>query len=159
MKTADERRPLIDTIRVFPEMLSETIAGLDADQLNLVTIPDEWTVQQIVHHLPDSHMNAVIRLKLILTADRPHLQGYDQAAWALLPDVANTPIEASLSILRGLHARWVNLWESLTDDQWQRVGIHSERGPLTPDDLLVLYDDHCKIHLDQIRKVRAAMPQ
>ncbi len=157
MKTSDERHQMIEVIRKFPEELAQAVSGLTQAQLTARPLPDEWSVQQIVHHLADSHMNSVIRLKLILTFERPTLVGYDQDAWGTLPDVWQTSIENSLMMLKGLHVRWCALWDSLTEEQWGRVGLHTEIGPVTPDDLLSTYAEHCRNHLDQIRRVLAAL--
>ncbi|MBI5929295.1 MAG: DinB family protein [Chloroflexi bacterium] len=152
------KQALIDQIRDFPNVLEATIANLSAKQLQEHYLPDEWSVQQIVHHLADSHMNSVIRLKLILTMERPPLQAYPQEIWAELADVYQTPIEDSLSILRGLHHRWAAVFESLEEHQWQRMGVHSEDGEVSAHDLLLSYTNHCAIHLDQIKRVLAAAP-
>ncbi|MCZ2099620.1 MAG: DinB family protein [Anaerolineae bacterium] len=125
-------------------------------QLNTAYIPGEWSVRQIVHHLPDSHMNSFIRLKLMLSEDSPTLKPYDQEQWALLPDVDATPIRASLLILEGLHERWCSLFESLSEDQWARKGYHPEVGAITVEDLIVTYSDHCDAHYEQIARTLAA---
>lgn len=156
MFTSEEKAMLIDRIRTLPDELEALVSGLSEAQLKTVTIPGEWTVQQIVHHLADSHMNSVIRLKLILTSEQPTLVGYDQEVWAEMPDTQDVPIAASLAILRGLHARWTVLFESITPEQWTRTGHHTERGEVPAYDFLTTYADHCNIHLDQIRRVLAA---
>lgn len=153
-----QRQQAIVAIRRLPDELEALISELDDDQLRVVAIPREWTVQQIVHHLADSHMNSFIRLKHILTRERPELQPYSQDAWALLPDVERTPVSASLALLRGLHARWCALFESLDDAQWLRKGWHPEYGEVTPEDLVQAYARHGAEHLDQIRRVMAAIP-
>ena len=158
MLTSAERAARIQIIRDFPARLTKMVQGVSEDQLTTRSIPGEWTVKQIVHHLPDSHMNSVIRLKLILTQDHPTLQPYDQDAWALLSDVEKTPISASLKLLEGLHERWCNLLDSLTDEQRQRPGYHPEMGDITPDDLVVTYSDHCDAHIEQITRTLAAIP-
>ena len=155
MLSPDERQQRIQTLRAFPAQLAEYVRDLSNEQLKTAYIPNEWSVQQIVHHLVDSHTNSVIRLKLILTQERPTLQPYDQDAWAALPDVDETPISASLQILTGLHERWTILFESLTDEQRQRTGFHPENGEVTPDDLLVAYSDHCDAHTEQILRTLA----
>jgi hypothetical protein len=152
----EERQKRIDVIRHYPSRLTALVSNLSEDQVNGQFIPGEWSVRQIVHHLPESHMNSFIRLKLILTEDNPPLKPYDQDAWALTPEVAGTPIDASLLILKGLHERWANLFESLTEDQWKRTGRHPEIGDVTPDDLLVIYSDHCDNHYEQIVRTLAA---
>jgi hypothetical protein len=153
--TPEERDRLIARIRAFPDELEALVAGLDEATLRAQPIAGEWSVAQIVHHLADSHMFSFLRIRLILTADRPMLLGYDQDAWALLPDIA-LPISESLAILRGLHARWAALFESLTDAQWERVGVHSERGELKVATFLPAYARHCDEHADQIRRTLAA---
>lgn len=155
MSTRGEK---IQTIREFPAKLRDLIGGLSDHDLTTVFLPDEWTVAQVVHHCADSHMNSIIRLKLILTEDNPPLKGYDEKQWAKLVDGNQVNLEPSLSILEGLHARWVQVWESLTEEQWKRTGIHSEFGVITLDQLLDIYDDHCRIHIAQIEKVLAARP-
>ena len=156
MLTAEERQRRIDIIRQFPARLTELVNGLSDEQLNTAYILGEWSVRQNVHHLPDSHMNSFIRLKLMLTEDNPTIKPYDQDLWALLPDVDGTPIRASLLILEGLHERWCSLFESLTDDQWARKGYHPEAGEITVEDLVVTYSDHCDAHWEQITRTLAA---
>lgn len=155
MSTREEK---IQTIRQFPAKLRALVDGLSAEDLTTRFLPDEWTVAQIVHHCADSHMNSIIRLKLILTEDIPPLKGYYEKQWAMLIDGIQANLEPSLHILEGLHARWVQVWESLTEAQWQRTGIHSEFGEITLDQLLDIYDDHCRTHIEQIEKVLAARP-
>lgn len=154
--TPAQRQERINRLRSLPANLERLVISLSDTELKTRHMATEWSVQQIVHHLVDSHMNSVIRLKLILSEDRPPLKGYDQDAWADQADVALTPISASLAILHGLHERWGNLFDSLTDEQYQRVGVHSEIGDVSVDDLLDSYADHGEIHIDQIKRVLAA---
>jgi hypothetical protein len=156
MLTPDERSQRLEKIRSFPAQLEALVEYLDEDELNVQSLEGEWSVRQIVHHLADSHMNAYIRLKLILTEDNPNVKGYDQDKWAELIDTSTIPIDESLLILRGLHRRWVRLFENLQDDDWKRTAIHSEIGEITPDDLLVTYSDHGDNHIDQINRTLAA---
>lgn len=158
MLTPAERQQRIAVLRQFPAKLDALVSPLTEAQLSAEYLPGEWTVRQIVHHLPDSHMNSFIRLKLILTLDYPTLQPYPQELWALLPDVELTPVSVSLRLLAALHERWAILFESLTDEQQQRKGFHPHNGDMTPDDLLVLYSDHCDIHWEQITRTLAAAP-
>jgi hypothetical protein len=146
------RQEKITVIREFPEKVSAMLAGLSADQLDTTCGDGEWSVRQVAHHLADSHMNSFIRLKLILTEDNPPLKPYDQDAWATLPDTAGLPVKASLTILEGLHARWVTIFENLSEEQWARPGVHAEAGSITPDDLLDMYATHCREHLEQLER-------
>jgi len=155
MPASAERQAMIKTIQELPATLETTINGLSDAQLD-APYEDEWTIRQVVHHLADSHMNSFIRLKLILTEDQPQLKPYDQEAWATLTDTAGMPLEASVSILRGLHQRWVALFESLSEEDWQRTGYHPEIGDLSADDLLQIYDRHCREHIEQIKRLLAA---
>lgn len=156
MLTNEKREELIGKIEALPTQIEELISGLTEEQLLTHFIPHEWTVAQNVHHLVDSHMNSVIRLKLILTEDQPPLKGYDQDAWADLADGNTLAIEDSLMILRGLHRRWVKVFRSLDEAQWQRTGLHSEIGLVTVEDLVQTYAQHGEDHIDQITRTLAA---
>lgn len=158
MFTPEERRAMIERLRRLPDELEALVGGLDERQLRTAFIPGEWSVAQNVHHLADSHMNAFIRTKLMLTEDNPTFKPYDQDAWALTPDYAPS-IGESLSILRGLHARWCALFENLTDEEIVRPGLHPELGPYRIDLILQGYNRHSDAHIDQIQRTLAADPQ
>ena len=154
------RAEKIDRLRAFPERLAALVAGLTDEQLTTPYDPGEWTVAQNVHHLVDSHGNSYIRFKRIVTEDNPELPGYDQVAWAELPDDTGPDLEPSLTILRGLHARWCAFLDNLPDDAWSRAGKHMESGKtVTVESLLQTYADHCDAHVHQIGKVLAKMPK
>jgi hypothetical protein len=154
--TNEQRRELIDKIRVFPAQLRARLSGLTDEQLTTHFLDGEWTVAQNVHHLADSHMNSFIRLRLILTEDRPTLKPYDQVLWAELADSGTTALEESLSILEGLHRRWVRVFESLRGADWRRSGLQPEIGDVTIDDLLTIYAEHGEGHIEQINRTLAA---
>jgi hypothetical protein len=156
MFTETQRRELIDQIRELPTRLRERVSGLTDAQLTIHFLPHEWTVAQNVHHLADSHMNSFIRVRLILTEERPTLKPYDQDLWAELADSGTAALEESLCILDGLHARWVRLFESLDEAAWQRSGLHPENGEVTIEDMLRTYAAHGQGHIDQIGRALAA---
>src|SRR5436853_4946962 len=106
---ADARPALINQIASAPAQVRLAVHGLSDAQLDTPYRPDGWTVRQVVHHVPDSHMNAFIRFKLALTEATPTIKPYDEAAWAKLSDAKDTPIETSLTLLTSLHERWVAL--------------------------------------------------
>jgi hypothetical protein len=149
------RGELIAKIQSLPDDAARAVHGLNESQLNTPYRDGGWTVRQVVHHLADSHMNAYIRMKLILTEDNPPLKGYDQEKWAELADVAGVPVEESLSLLRSLHRRWARLLESIPDPAWSRTGLHSESGIMSLDDLLTTYARHGENHVRQILDLRA----
>ena len=153
--TPQERITKIDRLRRFPDELEQLVKGLTERQLYTAFIPDEWSVAQNVHHLPDSHMNAYVRTRLILTEDKPMLKGYAQAEWAKLADY-KLPIEPSLLLLRNLHVRWCALLSSLTEPDFARIGNHSEIGEVNIDDILTTYENHCDAHIEQITRTLAA---
>src|SRR5215213_4831247 len=156
MLTEVQRRELIEKIRELPARLRERVSGLTDAQLTTHFQAGEWTVAQNVHHLADSHMNSFIRIRLILTEERPTLKPYDQDRWATLADSGTTALEESLSLLDGLHARWVRLFESLDEPAWQRSGLHPENGEVTLEDILRIYAMHGQGHIDQIGRALAA---
>lgn len=159
MPTADERRTMIDKIRDFPPRLEALVRDLSHQDLTVPYLKDEWTVAQNVHHLADSHMNAFIRHKKIVHEERPTLLGYQQADWATSADANHADISESLLLLKGLHARWARLFESLQAEDWSRVGVHSEYGETTLERQLAVYADHCDAHIDQIARTLAAKEQ
>src|SRR6185436_10373872 len=134
--TPELRRQCIGHIAETPAALRAAVAGLDDRQFATPYRPDGWTVRQVVHHVPDSHMNAYIRFKLALTEDNPTIKTYKEESWAEVADTARTPPEVSLSLLDALHRRWVILLESMADRDFERPLQHPELGAITLDRLL-----------------------
>lgn len=157
MPTREQRPVYIARIRALPGELEAAANGLSEAQLDFTPAPGEWSIRQIVHHLADAHLNAMMRMKLALTEDRPTIKPYDQNRLAELADSAAAPVAVSLMILRGLHERWALLMESLDDDQWARPFMHPERGEQTVAELLDYYAGHGEVHLQQIAQNKAAM--
>jgi hypothetical protein len=153
------RKELIEKIRCLPQQVADLTRELTTEQLTTHFLDGEWSVAQNVHHLADSHMNSYIRLKLILTEDNPTVCPYDQDLWAVTPEASGANLSASLTLLRGLHQRWSDLFEELDDAQWQRTGFHPENGVITPEDLLRTYAAHGEGHLDQMQRTLAAQPR
>lgn len=156
MSTQAERQELIAQLRNYPEELAALVRSLPDDVLTARPLEGEWSVAQNVHHVVDSHMNAYIRFKLILTEEHPTLKPYAQELWAELPDSTRPNIYISLDMLRGLHDRWATIMESLTDEQWQRTGFHPDNGKVTLASILASYVNHGNAHIDQINRTLAA---
>jgi uncharacterized damage-inducible protein DinB len=152
--TSAERRALIDQIVAAPARMREAVAGLDERQLATPYREGGWTVRQVVHHVPDSHLNAYIRFKLALTEDMPTIKPYDQAQWAELADARESPVEASLQLLESLHDRWVRMLRSMSDADFSRRLMHPENGPMTLDNVLALYGWHGRHHTAHITSLR-----
>lgn len=154
--TPAERAEMIVRLRALPNKLEDAVRGLSAEQLTTHFLLDEWTVAQNVHHLADAHMVSFTRLKHTLTEDHPPLRPYDQNAWALTADANNPDIQTSLHLLRGLHARWADLFDSLSEDEWLRAGAHPVNGDMPVEDQLRIYARHGENHIAQIQKTLAA---
>lgn len=152
--TPEDLRYAILTISEMPEQLREAVRSLDESQLDTPYREGGWTVRQVVHHLADSHMAAFHRLCRALTEDQPTIQGYKEGAFAELPD-HKMPIEWSLELLEGVHARWVALLNSMDASQWQRTWNHSERGIQRLDGVALLYAWHSHHHVAHITHLRA----
>lgn len=151
------RAEQIQAIRALPGQLAQKIGGLSAEQLTTPYNAPEWTIAQNVHHLADSHMNSFVRFKLLLLEDYPTIRPYNSDDFATTPDADNADVEASLQLLRGLHARWVTLLEGLSDADWERKGFHPERGEISMTFLLDYYAGHGLAHLQQIQDVMNKM--
>jgi uncharacterized damage-inducible protein DinB len=146
---------LIAEIAETPGALRSAVAGLSRDQLETRYRPDGWTVKQLVHHVPDSHMNAYCRFKLALTEDEPTIKPYDEAKWAELPDSQRVPIEVSLDLLDSLHQRWVALLRSMDVADFNRGLRHPEHDRvLTLAQILALYAWHGRHHVAHITSLR-----
>jgi uncharacterized damage-inducible protein DinB len=152
--TADERRAATDAIAEVPVRLRAAVANLTPAQLDTPYRPGGWTVHQLVHHIADSHMNAVTRFKLALTEDEPLVKSYDEGRWAELADTKTPPVELSLALLESLHARWVILLRSLGPQQFPRKFRHAGWGTQTVDFLLAQYSWHGKHHVAHITALR-----
>jgi hypothetical protein len=155
--TPEERRRSIDQIAEAPAKLREAVAGLSARQLETPYRPDGWTVRQVAHHVPDSHINAYVRFKLALTEDGPALQTYEESEWARLPDTVATPVEVSLALLDALHRRWVALLRSLGEKDFLRTARHPSWGVVTVDFLIAQYAWHGRHHVAHITTLRERM--
>jgi hypothetical protein len=154
--TPATRARSIAAIRDAPALLRSAVKGLTDAQLNTPYRPGGWTVRQVVHHVPESHMNSYIRFKLGITEDRPTIKPYDEDAWAKLPDIGRAPVEASLALLDALHQRWVALLETMAPEQFARTVFHPEhKKELSLDWLLQLYAWHGKHHTAHVTGLRA----
>jgi hypothetical protein len=149
-----ERAAKIAKIKELPALIEKAVAGLSDQQLDTPYRDGGWTVRQVVHHLADSHMNAFVRMKLMLTEDHPTIKPYSQDSWAAQVDYTTMPTAPSLGIIRGLHERWVRLLESLPEAAWGRTANHPERGPVTLDGMLTIYAGHGEKHVEQIMGLR-----
>jgi hypothetical protein len=152
-----ERAELISQIAAVPARLREAIKGLTPEQLDTPYRPDGWTVRQVVHHVPDSHLNSYVRFKLALTESQPTIKTYDQEAWASLADSKSTPVQTSLALLEALHERWVNLLRSMSPADFARTLNHPEMGAVTLDRMLALYAWHGRHHVAHITSLRDRM--
>src|SRR5271170_3911641 len=153
--TPELRQAAIEEIASTPAKMRAAVTGLNDAQLDTPYREGGWTVRQVVHHVPDSHMNAYIRWRLALTENQPTIKPYEEAAWAKLEDAANAPVEVSLKLLEPLHERWVRLLRSVKDDDFARTFRHPEHGVRTLDWMLFLYawhGNHHSAHITELRK-------
>jgi hypothetical protein len=149
----DQRREHIAAIADLPPAVRRTVERLDDRQLDTPYRSGGWTVRQVVHHLPDSHMNAYMRFKLALTEDEPTIRTYEEARWAELPDAKSGPITPSLDLLAVLHLRWVACLRAVPPAAFARRFRHPDLGVMSIDQLLALYAWHGRHHLAHITGV------
>jgi uncharacterized damage-inducible protein DinB len=151
----DQKRTSLDDIAQTPVNLRAAVKALTQPQLDTPYRPGGWTVRQVVHHVPDSHLNSYMRFKLALTEDEPTIKPYAEDRWAELADTKSTPVEVSLTLLDSLHDRWMRLLRSMTPEQWKRTFRHPELGPMTLEKTLALYAWHGRHHVAHITNLRA----
>jgi uncharacterized damage-inducible protein DinB len=153
--TSEQRLEFIGAIAETHMRLASSLKDLSADRLDTPYRPGGWTVRQVVHHLPDSHMNAYVRMKLALTEEEPIIKTYDEARWAELSDGKRLPVRPSLDLLESLHKRWVLMLKSLAPADWARKFRHPDHEKLMSiDDSLALYAWHGKHHVAHITALR-----
>lgn len=144
----------ITCIAEMPTHLRNAVDDLDDEQLGTPYREGGWSVRQLVHHIADSHMMAVIRVRKALTEDWPTIPAYDEQMWATMQDYGG-PIEWSLELIESLHARWVMLLQSLSQDQWKCGFNHPKQGPYTVEAATLLYAWHARHHVAHITHLRA----
>src|SRR5438874_6674116 len=152
--TAEQRSRFIDEIAAVPQLMRSAVAGLNSSQLDTPYRDGGWTVRQVVHHVPDSHMNSYIRFKLALTENEPTIKPYDEAVWAELIDARLAPPEVSIKLLEALHDRWTMLLRSLSASDVQRRFHHPELGVVTIDQYIALYAWHGAHHAAHVTSLR-----
>jgi uncharacterized damage-inducible protein DinB len=155
--TAADRARWLAEVAEAPARLRAAVAGLTPAQLETPYREGGWTVRQVVHHLPDSHLNAYIRFKWALTEDSPAIKAYLEDRWAQTPEVASTPIEVSLALLEALHTRWTALMRAMSADDWARTFQHPEYGARRLEEILPLYAWHGQHHVAHITELRRRM--
>lgn len=148
---------MIAHIAETPAHLRKALGGLTEEQLDTPYREGGWTVRQVAHHVPDSHLNAYTRFKLALTEEQPTIKPYDETAWAALSDSRDTPVEISLALLESLHDRWTRLLRAMSADDFRRTLNHPDSGVMSLDALLSLYAWHGRHHVAHITTLRERM--
>jgi uncharacterized damage-inducible protein DinB len=152
--TDENRKQLLEQLEETPKRLRAAVAGLSREQLNTPYRDGGWTVQQVVHHLADAHMNAYQRFKLALTEDEPTVKPFDEARWAELNDSKTTPVETSLALIDALDQRLMSLLRGMSSSDFSRKLKHPERGAMTLDSYLGLHGWHDRHHVAHITNLR-----
>jgi hypothetical protein len=150
------RTAFVKTIEDAPARFRALVGDLSDAQLETTYRPGGWTIRQVVHHVPESHMNAYIRMKMAATEDSPAIKTYEEQLWAELPDAKTAPAELSLSLLEALHRRWVLFLKNLSDAEYARTYQHPDWGSVTIDEAVALYEWHCRHHLAHVEQALAA---
>jgi DinB family protein len=152
--TEEQKQKSIEEIAHAPGNLRAAVEALSERQLDTPYRPDGWTVRQLAHHVPDSHLNAYVRFKLALTEEEPTIKTYAEDRWARLADTHATPVEVSLAMLDSLHDRWIRLLRSLQPEDWKRSFRHPELGLVSLEKNLALYAWHGRHHVAHITSLR-----
>jgi len=152
--TPEQRQEQLSQIEQAPGRLRAAVKGLSERQLDTPYRREGWSVRQVAHHVPDSHLNAYIRTKLALTEDEPTIKPYAEDRWAQLADTQATPVEVSLALLDSLHDRWMRLLRSLQPEDWKRTFRHPEMGLMSLEKNLALYAWHGQHHVAHIAALR-----
>jgi len=155
--TAQQRNEHLNHIEQTPARIRAAVSGLTPQQLDTPYRDRGWTVRQVVHHVPESHMNSYIRFKLALTEDEPTIKPYMEDLWAKLPDATTAPIDLSLTLLDSLHQRWMLVLRAMKPEDWNRTFRHPELGVMNLEKTLALYSWHGRHHTAHITSLRDKM--
>ena len=156
--TPSDREKYLAEIERLPTDLRKVVEGLTDEQLNTPYRDGGWTVRQVVHHVPDSHMNSYVRYRWTLTEDQPTIKAYYEDRWAELPDASSAPIEPSLQLLEAVHRRWMLLLRAMNDEDYARSFTHPETSKVIRlDSMLALYAWHGKHHVAHIQSLKDRM--
>ncbi len=150
----EDRTQYIEQLAAAPGRFRAAVKGLDDQQLDTPYRPGGWTVRQVVHHFPDSHMNGYVRFRLALTEEEPTIKPYQEALWAELADARTLPVEPSLQLMESLHERWVALLQSMSETDFARRLHHPEIGVIRLDVYLAGYAWHSRHHEAHITGLR-----
>lgn len=155
--TEQQKFKFLDDVEQAPARLRAAVQGLSEQQLDTPYRDGGWTVRQVVHHVPDSHMNSYVRFKLALTEDEPTIRPYMENLWAELPEAKTAPVELSLVLLESLHRRWNLTLRAIKPGQWKRTFRHPEMGTMNLEKALALYAWHGRHHVAHVTALREKM--
>lgn len=153
--TTADRLSWIERLQQQPARLRQAVAGLSDEQLDTPYRENGWTIRQVAHHIADASMNSFFRIKLALTEDNPVIKPYEEDRWGAQIDARTTPVEASIAIVEGLHARWAVLLSSATEEEFGRTFVHPVGGVTTVEaafSFSVWHIDHHTAHILQLRE-------
>lgn len=155
--TEDQKNKFLDDVEQTPDRLRAAVKGLSEQQLDTPYRDQGWTVRQVVHHVPDSHMNSYVRFKLALTEEEPTIRPYMENLWAELPEAKTAPVELSLALLENLHKRWMLMLRAIGPAEWKRTFHHPEAGTMNLEKALALYAWHGRHHVAHVTGLRERM--
>ncbi|MGH7491372.1 MAG: DinB family protein [bacterium] len=137
--------------------VQQEVAGWRDEALRRPEKPGKWSILQVLQHLADSDLVSGFRMRMILAHDSPEIQGYDQDAWATRLKYNEVDPADALDQLRVLRNNNLKLIHALNDKQWERAGMHSERGPESIRKIVQMMAGHDILHLNQIRRIKQAV--
>lgn len=149
---AEETKSKIKRLKLQANEISEIVSMISKEKLVTPIKDGAWTINQIIHHIADAHLHAYMRIKWIYTEENTTLKTFDQDAWVDAPDTDNRDVRGSLTLLSGLCERWAKLSENLSNEDWQKVGVHPEAGEISIEYIFNFFVDHGESHIDQLRK-------
>jgi uncharacterized damage-inducible protein DinB len=138
------------------DLLRQAVEGVSEEEMVFKPAADKWSIREILVHLADAEIVGLHRMKKVLSEQEPMLTGYDQDAWAGALRYGEQDAEQHLQLFKLLRESFLPTLRGLRDEDWKRIGIHTEAGPLAFEQLLQRYVNHVRDHLKQIERVREA---
>ena len=130
----------------------EVARAIPSERLHAAQSEGEWSPAYVIHHLADSDAHFLVRFLNVLSSENPTIVPFDEEAFPTALHYPGRTVETSIAAIEASRAHAVDILKEVPDADWNRVGVHSQRGEMTLTALLVLTTNHRKEHIEQLKK-------
>jgi hypothetical protein len=138
-----------------PDHIEGALAGVPASLLDIRPGPDAWSIHEIIVHLSDAEIVGSDRIRRALADEGARLPAFDESAWGDRLHYATRDLPTALETFRALRRANADLLRRVSDEDWNRTGLHSDRGPMTLIEIVQGYVGHVEYHVHQMEAIKA----